>query len=179
LYAPTFDDDEDGVTLLIDSATLGIEKDCFCLMQHVSRVLVCGPEPHNVQAVVLALLIAKLRAYELDVVDAIYEFVMHSGNSDTHCVGDSAFRGCTALREMVLPRPRSITHVDTSAFQGCITLTSVTLPDSLTHVGDNAFFQCTSLTSITLPKSLVHIGVSAFSGCASLRAITLPNLLAQ
>jgi hypothetical protein len=168
--------DANDVTVWIHSSTLGIEKSCFEGMKCVSRILVCDPEPHAVDAVVLCLLIAKLRAYEPDVVDFICGLVQPSGGDyEMHHIGDDAFRSCSALREVVLPR--SITTVGNMAFMLCTSLTSVTLPNSLTHVGKCAFKGCTSLTTATLPNSLTRVRGSAFSDCTSLTSVTLPNSL--
>ncbi len=49
-----------------------------------------------------------------------------------------------------------------SAFAGCTSLTSITIPDSVTTIGNHAFSNCTSLTSITIPDSVTSIGDSAF-----------------
>ena len=51
-----------------------------------------------------------------------------------------------------------------SAFFGCPSLTSITIPDSVTSIGSWAFSGCTSLTSITIPDSVTSIGYNAFSG---------------
>ncbi|MDE8698322.1 leucine-rich repeat protein, partial [Bacteroides cellulosilyticus] len=45
-----------------------------------------------------------------------------------------------------------------------------TLPESLTYMG-SAFEGCTSLTSITIPNSVTYVDVSAFAGCTSLTEI--------
>jgi hypothetical protein len=215
------------VTVWIHSSTLGIEKKCFEGTQHrfprqrgrvhlgsqrmvlerVSRILVWGPEHnqiHTVTAAVLGMFIAKLRAYEPDLVDLIRDFARHMGNNDMrsemHRVGDSAFNWHSALREVVLPRsithvgsaafnmctsltsvtlPNSLTSVGNSAFSECTSLMSVTLPDSLTHIGDYAFFKCTSLTSVALPDSITHLGDCTFYWCTSLESVTLPTSLAH
>jgi hypothetical protein len=99
------------VTVWIHSSTLGIERGCFEWMKRVSRILVWGPEdhddgtpPHAVEAAMLHLFIAKLRAYEPDLVDLIQGFAKHMGSdNEMHRVGDNAFRWCEELREVMLP----------------------------------------------------------------------------
>ena len=44
------------------------------------------------------------------------------------------------------------------AFEGCNSLTSVTIPTSVTGIGDGAFEACCSLTSVTIPDSVTNIG---------------------
>ena len=67
-----------------------------------------------------------------------------------------------------------VTSIDSSAFNRCRSLTSVTIPNSVTSIGSGAFFYCSSLTSVTIPDSVTSIGFSAFSGCDSLRSVTIP-----
>ena len=54
--------------------------------------------------------------------------------------------GC---KESVIPTDGSVTGIGDSAFWGCSSLESVTIPDSVTSIGDSAFANCSSLTSIT------------------------------
>ena len=46
---------------------------------------------------------------------------------------------------------------------------------TLTSIGDGAFEGCTSLTSVTIPKSVKWIEESAFKGCKSLKSVTIPK----
>lgn len=62
-----------------------------------------------------------------------------------------------------------------SAFSGCSSLKSVTIPDSVTSIGDSAFYGCDNLTSITIPDSVTSIGYRAFYGCSSLKSVTFEN----
>ena len=177
-------DSDGGLTVWIDSATVGVSR-CFSeldnsthrhLIERMSRVLVqpdrsVGPSP-----VVLGALVKRIGAYEPDLVDLIHSLSVDSeGDIDAFCVGERAFANFLSLREVVLPR--SITHIGNSAFYECTGLTSVTLPDSLIHIGNRAFNGCRGLTSVTLPDSLTYIGAYAFYGCRGLTSVTLPDSL--
>ena len=61
--------------------------------------------------------------------------------------------------------------IGNQAFDGCSSLTSLTLPSSVTSIGSSAFSGCSGLTSLTLPSSVTSIGGSAFSGCSGLSSI--------
>ena len=59
------------------------------------------------------------------------------------------------------------------AFENCVGLTEVTLPQSLTSIGSYAFSGCTGLTSLHIPSAVKSIGYFAFSGCTGLTSITV------
>ena len=61
------------------------------------------------------------------------------------------------------------------AFEGCSSLTSITIPSSVRNIGNNAFEYCTSLTSVTLPDGIQSIGNRVFSNCSSLKSINIPQ----
>ena len=98
----------------------------------------------------------------------------------------------------------SVTSIGNSAFLGCSSLTSVTIPNSVTSIGKNAFHDCSSLTSVTINSDAIvnkaytlndnfsnifgsqvtqyiigdnvkGIGNEAFEGCSSLTSVTIPN----
>ena len=85
----------------------------------------------------------------------------------------SAFSGCINLTSIAIPN--SITSISASAFSGCTNLTSISIPDGISSIGWRTFYGCTNLTSITLPDSVTSIGGDAFYGCTNLTSITLPD----
>ena len=91
--------------------------------------------------------------------------------------GYSVTNGSNASGDLVIPttyQGKPVTSISASAFQNCMELTSVTIPDSVTSIGKKTFSGCTGLTSVTIPNSVTSIGASAFEGCTSLTNITLP-----
>lgn len=75
-------------------------------------------------------------------------------------------------RAVLMP---GVTSIGSRAFEDCISLTEVTIPDSVTKIGDSAFYCCESLTEITIPNSVINIGEWAFAYCSGLTGITIPD----
>lgn len=63
---------------------------------------------------------------------------------------------------------KSVTAIGEGAFQGNLSIQTLTVPEGITDIGDYAFECCASLTSLTLPASLRTLGKGAFSGCVML-----------
>ncbi len=84
-----------------------------------------------------------------------------------------AFSSCISLTSVTIPN--SVTTIGEEAFENCSSLTSVTIPNSVTTIGGSAFYNCRSLTSITIPNSVTTIEQYAFSDCSSLTSVTIPN----
>ena len=88
-------------------------------------------------------------------------------------IGVGAFDGCISLTSIVIPD--SVTSIGDFAFSDCSSLTSVVIGDSVTSIGSYAFYGCSSLTSIEIPDSVTSIGDLVFSSCSSLTSIEIPN----
>lgn len=90
-------------------------------------------------------------------------------------IGDSAFNGCTSLTNVTLGD--SVTSIGTSAFLKCTQLPSITIGNGVTSIGKNAFNGCTALTNANIGSGA--IGESAFNGCTILANVTLGNGVTQ
>ena len=92
---------------------------------------------------------------------------------DVVSIEDRAFEGCVDLVSVTIPD--SVTKIGYGAFYHCESLTSITISNSITRIREDAFFGCESLTSINLPNNIKSIGNRTFFGCKALSSINLPN----
>ena len=90
-------------------------------------------------------------------------------------IGYYAFNACLRLTSVTIPD--SVTRIGTYAFCDCTGLISVTIPDSVTSIEVCAFDSCSSLTSVTIPDSVTSIGDYAFRSCSSLTSVTIGDSL--
>lgn len=72
---------------------------------------------------------------------------------------DDAFRNNTNLRGIIFGE--FVTEIPDSAFEGCTSLRDIYLPN-LTHIGNRAFYGCSSLSTLTIPDSVITLGNDAF-----------------
>ena len=111
---------------------------------------------------------------------SLESIVVEEGNNVYHSEGNclietnskTLIAGC---KNSVIPEDGSVTSIGEYAFNGCSSLTSITIPDCVISIGSSAFADCGSLTSITIPNSVTSIGHYAFNGCSSLTSITIPG----
>ena len=78
-------------------------------------------------------------------------------------VGDGTFYDCCALEYVEIPS--CVTNIGLAAFQGCVGLRGVELPDGLEAIESGAFKDCCSLEYIEIPDSVTRIGWDVFYGC--------------
>lgn len=90
----------------------------------------------------------------------------------TTTIPDNAFQDCMDLESVTLPD--TITDIGDWAFSNCIYLETVTFPKGLESIGEYAFSLCLSLTAVELPESVSSIGKSAFVNCSELESVNIP-----
>ena len=91
---------------------------------------------------------------------------------DQTSIGGHAFQSCVNMESITLPN--TITSIGTYAFSGCH-FTSIEIPSLVTTIGDLAFDYCNELLTLTLPSLVTTIGNSAFYACTGLTSITSLN----
>ncbi|ADN68853.1 leucine-rich repeat domain-containing protein [Mycoplasmopsis fermentans] len=86
------------------------------------------------------------------------------------------FQG-TGLTEITIPA--NVKMIPTSTFEGCESLSKVTLNSKLEKVSWAAFKGCTSLTEINLPENVKFIGKHAFLNCSNLAKVEMKNKVTE
>ncbi len=86
-------------------------------------------------------------------------------------VPDQVFKGCQALTTVELGRNSygSWVEIGAEAFMGCISLNTITIPNTVTKFGDYAFAQ-TLIKSVDLNANAT-VGTGVFSNCAALATV--------
>ena len=72
-----------------------------------------------------------------------------------------------------------LTTIPSNLFNNCISLESVTIPESVTEICDYAFYKCRRLESIVIPEGVKKIGYAAFSGCSIVENVVVPASVAS
>ena len=76
-------------------------------------------------------------------------------NGDITSIGNNAFKGCTALKEITLPN--SIKRIGVSAFENCSALaTTGNAPTDLEEIGEKAFYGCSELAE----DGIIYMGTT-------------------
>ena len=92
-------------------------------------------------------------------------------------IGESAFRGQNNIRKLIIPA--GVTDIGNYAFYYMRDMEEVFFEQgsALASVGDYAFSGCISLTTINLPEGLMRVGKRSFEGNVSIKELTLPSTL--
>jgi hypothetical protein len=97
------------------------------------------------------------------------EFQYFTGVTSTY----SAFDRCVNLTSIKLPN--SLVEIGNAIFYGCSNLIKLEIPESVTSIGVFPFYGCSSLTSVNIPSGVTRIPIYAFADCRSLENLKIPS----
>ena len=70
--------------------------------------------------------------------------------------------------------PNGVTSIERRAFNGCVGLTDVTIPDSVTTICDDYVFStCPRLSQVNIGKGITSIGNYTFNSCSGLTGVII------
>ncbi len=85
----------------------------------------------------------------------------------------ASFNGCSSLTSISLPE--SCTSIPNSTFKGCTSLTSIKLSSKTNSLSQGCFQNCKALVRIELPETVTLIPQDGFHGCSALEYINIPR----
>ena len=107
--------------------------------------------------------------------DVLEEVVISGGTS----IGEDAFDGCSSLTSVTIPD--GVTYIGDRAFSGCDNL-QYTIKDRLKYLGNPnnlyvylAGAETTNITSVNIENGCKFIADSAFNSCKKLTSVVIPN----
>jgi len=66
----------------------------------------------------------------------------------------------------------TVNAIGKGAFEGCVGLETILIPDTVLSIGDGAFAGCSLIQEIIVPSSITSVGDGIFAGCSALASIT-------
>ncbi len=91
--------------------------------------------------------------------------------SNARLIGPEAFNGCLSLSKVHMPEQLEVLGQRT--FYRCKSLKEITLPSNLRQIGPKAFGFC-GFSQVVLPDGLEVIADEAFRNCKSLTSVVVP-----
>ncbi|MBD5244716.1 MAG: leucine-rich repeat protein [Barnesiella sp.] len=88
--------------------------------------------------------------------------------------GANIYLNDTIITNLVIPE--GITKIESFAFQGCSSISSVTLSQTIDSINYHAFENCRNLHIIHIPKSVKFIDSFAFKNCNYLKEVYIEDL---
>lgn len=91
-------------------------------------------------------------------------------------IGEGAFAWNTYVEKAVLPS--SLEIIRDGAFDHCLKLNEVMLPEGIKYLGNRAFNSC-QIGNLMLPESIEYIGRDCFLGSVRNEKLTIPSMIME
>ena len=107
-------------------------------------------------------------------IDGIYYNLVTKAKQAEVTQNPNGYRGAVNIPETITYNDvtYSVTSIGYSAFYGCSSLTSITIPNSVTSIGYKAFCNCKNLKSVHIPD-ITDICSRVFDNCDNLTNVSL------
>ncbi len=129
----------------------------------------------DIQSIILPKRLQSVAAYMFDGCSKLNS-VAFEGNSQVKSIEKYAFNNCMLLASIGLPN--SLEKIADYAFAAS-GLTEIALPDKVTSLGNYVFQGCTQLADVSFPDALISMGTNVFANCTSLTSVILPQNLTE
>ena len=90
--------------------------------------------------------------------------VMNKAQTEVYCYATGSTRTSLSV-------PATVKTIDTYAFYGAKTLSSLTLAEGLETINEKAFGYCTGIATLNVPASVTYVGNAAFDGWKSTQTV--------
>ena len=108
---------------------------------------------------------------ESDIVDYLTYEINDGEVTITDC--DESISGDVVIPDTIDGYP--VTTIEICAFDYCIKITSLEIPESITKIEDFAFYACVNMKKVLLPESLTVLPSTIFGDCWSLENVNIPS----
>ena len=108
--------------------------------------------------------------------DSCFNFTTLYVGDDVRRIPGGPFSYCTTITTIHFADSGRTHTIHAHAFQGCVGLDSVVIPNTVQMIGEYAFANCDGLTSIVIPSSVTNIGNYAFQNCDGLASVTIHDV---
>lgn len=92
-------------------------------------------------------------------------------SSNVKSIEDYAFNKCINIKNITLPE--GLLNIGNGAFDGCTALVSMPLPNGITNIGEYAFNNCSKLVT-QVPGNVSDIKQYTFNNCKQIKDVTIP-----
>lgn len=89
-------------------------------------------------------------------------------------IGEKAFEDCVDLESVEIPE--CVISIGNYAFKGC-SFKTFEIPNSIQELGSGIFADCKNITNYNWPDRFITIPYDTFAGCTNLTTINLPSSL--
>lgn len=122
--------------------------------------------------ILLTALLTGFTASAEELTEGFYKYSIYDGEA---CITDV---DTSISGDVVIPSTLGgykVVYIGESAFEGCINVDKITVPDTVEVIYPWAFLNCKNLKEIKLGKNVRSIGYYAFEDCSSIKEITVPE----